>query len=157
MYCYRTHRCRRATRGGRCSTVCMVMLGCLLCCGCSRDEYTTAAVSGRVTMSQKPLAEVTVTFQPIARSGNPNPGPGSTGITDSDGHFTLQVVGSGVPGAVVGQHTVRLASKRPPQDPRDDRTPPFRDVIPISWRDGSRTFDVPAQGTDQANLEVGSK
>ncbi len=139
------------------SAVCVAVLGALICCGCSKPTYTTAPVSGRVTMDQKPLAEVTVTFQPIAQPGEPNPGPGSVGVTDSDGRFTLKVVGSGEEGAVVGSHSVRLASKRPPQDPKDDRTPPFREIIPPRWRDNSQTFDVPAEGTDQANFEVGSR
>lgn len=109
-------------------------------------------------MGGKPLAGIVVNFQPVAkRSDQPNPGPGSYGITDADGRFTLRTVEPDADGAVVGTHRVHLRTKPPPQDPTDDRAPVFKEIVPARWRDGSHTFDVPPEGTQQADFELTSR
>ena len=130
----------------------------LLLPGCGGTDYELAPVSGRVTLDGKPLAEAKVSFQPVAgQSDQPNPGPGSYGTTDADGRYTLRTIEPDADGAVVGPHKVRLTGKMPPQDPADDTAPVFKDVIPPQWRDGSQTFEVPPEGTDQADFELISR
>jgi len=155
----------RQTRSGRIrpwlSVRCCVLTavaGCLLPLGCGTEEYELAPVSGRVTLDGKPLAGVKVSFQPASkRPDQPNPGPGSYGTTDEDGRYILQTIEPVADGAVVGPHKVRLRSKLPPQDPADDRAFVYKEIIPARWRDGTQTFEVPPEGTDQADFKLSSR
>jgi hypothetical protein len=80
----------------------------LVALGCSRGPQFVA-VSGRVTLDGEPLAGASVQFSPVAPPGSVEaPGPGSTGVTDADGRYTLTVVGGDRPGAVTGEHQVRI-------------------------------------------------
>jgi hypothetical protein len=79
----------------------------LLLAGCG-GPYRVGPVSGRVTLNGQPLANAAITFQPEATEGNNNPGPGSGAFTDSEGRYTLKVVGTETRGAVVGKHKVRI-------------------------------------------------
>src|SRR5262245_3421686 len=98
--------------------------------GCSRGPYQVASVSGRVTLDGQPLPSAAVLFQPVAPEGNINPGPGSYGITDEDGRYSMTLVGVESKGAVVGKHKVRIAyHDATPQDPSDD-TPKRRTKPP---------------------------
>ncbi|MHC4177940.1 MAG: hypothetical protein ACYSWU_10555, partial [Planctomycetota bacterium] len=110
-------------------------------------------------MNGKPLPNVVinVSFQPVsAGTDDPNPGPGSHGTTDAAGRFTLRTIEPDADGAVVGKHIVRLTTKPPEQAPEDDRAPVYKEFVPLHWRDGSKTFEVPPEGTDQANFELSS-
>src|SRR5262249_24396048 len=93
----------------------------LVAAGCGKGENETASVSGRVTLNGQPVAKVAVMFQPIAPEGNLNPGPGSYGVTDSDGRYTLKLIGKETSGAVVGKHKVRIEVYTDPGDSSDDR------------------------------------
>jgi hypothetical protein len=136
----------------------LFVVSCFLWSGCGGPEYDLAPVSGRVTMAGKPLADVKVSFQPTAKSpGQPNPGPGSYGTTDAEGRFTLRTIEPEADGAVVGTHRVHLRTKPPAQDPTDDRAPVFKEIVPPRWRDGSQTFEVPPEGTQQADFELTSR
>ena len=77
--------------------------------GCSGRPYDVAPVAGLVTLDGKPLAGGVVSFQPIAAKNRPSPGPGSTGRLDRDGRFVLELLDRS-PGAVVGEHRVRIYS-----------------------------------------------
>ena len=81
--------------GGACLVLVLAALGC-------GSDYRLAPVSGRVTLNGKPLAGAHVHFQPIGSRAQPSPGPGSHGVTDAEGRFTLQV-DARQPGAVVGR------------------------------------------------------
>lgn len=80
----------------------------ILCCaipflaglsGCGRSDLPQIGlVDGQVTMDQKPLAGLIVTFKP--EKGRP-----AMGITDQDGHFDLEYT-YGVKGTKVGTNTV---------------------------------------------------
>src|SRR5262249_48651873 len=91
----------------------------LLLTGCV-GGYSVAPVSGRVTLTGTPLADAAVLFQPVSSDGNENPGPGSTGVTDADGRYTLTLVGKDIKGAVVGKHKVRITMFRK-DDSSEDR------------------------------------
>ncbi len=144
--------CWRATRAAM-----LVAAICSVGTGCSRPDYEVAPVSGRVTMGGRGLAGVAVNFQPVSKGPDqPNPGPGSYGTTDADGRFVLRTIEGDAEGAVVGTHRVRLRTKAPAQDPADDRAVTYKEIVPRQWRDGSQTFEVPPEGTDQADFELGS-
>ncbi len=67
--------------------------------GCGQSDLPKIGlVSGRVSMDQKPLAGLIVTFKPD--QGRP-----AMGITDQDGHFELEYT-YGVKGSKVGTNTV---------------------------------------------------
>jgi len=119
----------------------------LVTTGCGGGpEYELARVSGRVTLDGKPLAEVRVTFQPKAKGEKEvNPGPGSYAITDEKGRFELGVGAPKSEGAVVGMHSVRF--KHP-------EASKYR--FPYSGRNEGMEFEVPPDGTDEANFDFTS-
>jgi len=127
----------------------------LLAAGCGGPDKT-APVSGRVTLNGKPFAHAAVLFQPVATSGNNEPGPGSVGTTDTDGRYTLSIVGKGTKGAVIGKHKVQITRMVEESDPADDRPKPFKRPSPRRGRDTQMEFDVPASGTDSANFSLTS-
>jgi hypothetical protein len=123
-------------------------------CG-SGGKY--APVSGRVTLNGQPLANATVSFQPIAEGGEVNaPAPGSTGQTNANGEFTLMSAG-GRPGAWVGKHVVRITAVTEQAGTGDERPPrggwPKVDKIPARYNsDSKEEFTVPVGGTDKADF-----
>jgi hypothetical protein len=130
--------------------------------GCNQDPFRVAPVSGRVTLDGQPVAQTAVMFQPLS-AGNPNPGPGSFGITDAEGRYTLKLVGKETPGGVVGKHMVRFDPySDEPSDPTSDR--PFRpkNAMPKIPRKYNQPvalfeFEVPPKGTTSADFELTSK
>jgi hypothetical protein len=124
----------------------------VLSTGCDSGPYKTARVSGRVTLNGSPLADAAVTFQPVATKGK-DPGPGSGGVTDADGRYTLTLVGKTTRGAVVGKHKV-LITMYQKDDPADDRPKP---VKRLPKRYNSKTelqFEVPSGGSDSADFNL---
>src|SRR5262245_41286238 len=132
-----------------------------------------ARVSGVVTFDGKPMKNAVVSFQPIGSRDNPNPGRGSNSLTDAEGRYFL-MTDKPVNGAVVGKHLVRIFSAWDSKadgfviDPNlgsPDGVPagkPRRksviDVIPPEWNAESMiVFEVPADGTDQANFNIVSR
>ena len=74
----------------------------LLLPGCGRSKGPkTARVSGKVTMSGKPLPNIGVTFLPTKK------GPVAIGNTNENGEFTLTTVRRG-DGAPIGKHKVTV-------------------------------------------------
>jgi hypothetical protein len=136
------------------------MLGAVVGCG-SGSKYVP--VSGVVRLNGKPYPNAAVMFQPVGGKDDPNPGRGSSGLTDENGRFVLKTP-EGVNGAVVGTHQVKITTAEEgvvgfdPATGSPDNTPTKKgkiDPIPIDWRQmGKHTFDVPAGGTDQANFDL---
>jgi hypothetical protein len=127
----------------------------LLLAGCGGSEFAIAPVSGTVTQDGKPLADVVVTFQPIAETRAGSAGPGSFGVTDDQGRFTLTVAGSRQSGAVVGLHRVMFSAKARERDSSDDtvdRSSPT--LFPPGYPSDSIEFEVPSQGTKEANFSL---
>lgn len=123
----------------------------IACCaagGC-RNDYRLTKVSGTVTLDGKPAQGIQVQFQPMASSGSISPGPGSLGVTDTQGHYTLVVQDAASRlGAVVGTHTVYLQDAPGKADPQRDAPPP------PGRRYRTQTFEVPRGGTDQADFSL---
>ena len=120
--------------------------------GCGSDNVVP--VSGRVTLDNKPLDGVSLTFVPRAESTDGlNVGPGSMGKTDAEGRFTLKTV-DGRDGAVIAKHVVRISPAIDPDATPDDPGKASKLVLPKSADNGSLTFVVPEGGTDQADFEL---
>jgi hypothetical protein len=77
-------------------------------CGRSRERYLP--VEGVVTMDNKPLAGVAITFEPIQTSKDPPAGRFSVGKTDESGRFRLKSPFTGQDGAIAGVHRVRITT-----------------------------------------------
>ena len=141
-----------------------LVLGSLLLAFCGCGGVDAVPVSGRVTVNGKPVEKVAVNFTPIAAEGAV--GPGSSGITDADGRFSLKTIGEDrVQGAVAGKHRVTLqeagvegADLDPYADPTltpqevAARLAQIRFKLPPTTRDGTLTFEVPQEGTSEANF-----
>lgn len=123
------------------------------CTGCVPPSAAVVPVSGTVTLDGYPLADATLTFQPITEKGAAaQSGIGSFGKTDQQGRYTLRLIQPDEPGALVGKHTVTLTtaiSADPTSDviklKQPERIPP---------RQRKHEFTVPLQGTDQANFSL---
>ena len=126
--------------------------------GCNSEPYKVARVSGRVTLDDKPLPNVSVMFSPIPVAGNINPGPDSGARTDADGRFTLILSGKDTEGAVVGKHKVRITYVVD-SDTHDDTLKRVFKKLPAKYsgKDTVLEFDVPAGGTTEANFPLQSK
>ncbi len=136
--------------------------------GCGPPTYVN--VSGVVTLDGQPYKNALVSFQPIGTEHNPNPGRGSSGLTDENGRYTL-VADDGHAGAVPGKHRVRIQTKRDdpaaffdpeigsPDDPGPEVKKPKIDPIPVEWYSDKSTkeFDVPPGGTDKADFPIERK
>jgi hypothetical protein len=149
-----------------CPTLPVLML---LCIGCG-ESLPVAAVSGTVTLGGKPLAGATIWTQPIAVDSR-NPGPGSFGHTDAQGHFELELVKPAVKGAIVGEHRVMIsppsdvAARGEPKQSASGETVSWTDdpqshravadsKWPARFTDGSLTMQVPPSGTDKLRFDL---
>ncbi|MFG0334227.1 MAG: hypothetical protein ACF8TS_12755 [Maioricimonas sp. JB049] len=98
----------------------------LILVGCgseAKDLPDLGSVSGVVTIDQKPMPDVVVTFAPVEG------GRSSTGITDSSGRYKLNF-NSTTSGAIIGQHNVFISSyvEHDPNDPHAPMIPPAGNV-----------------------------
>src|SRR5689334_3084001 len=82
----------------------VLALGAAAGCG-EKSKYVP--VSGVVRLNGKPYPNAMVYFQPVGSKEDPNPGRGSTGVTDENGRFVLKT-DDGHPGAVAGTHQLKV-------------------------------------------------
>ncbi len=71
--------------------------------GCASRDPDLVPVEGAVTMDQRPVAELIVTFTPLGSTG----GSGALGATDREGNFSLTNVRGGE-GAYAGQYRISV-------------------------------------------------
>lgn len=128
-----------------------VVLGCLLLAGCG-SGYEIAPVAGTVTLGGKPLPDAAITFQPLGGNGTKEPGTGSYGRTDAQGRFSLRMIANDQAGAIVGNHSVTISTGK--SDPTTDASHVSGEKVPVSYRNGSQRFNVPAEGTAQADFAI---
>jgi hypothetical protein len=134
------------------------VLAVALAVGCGTGSKL-ASVSGRVTLNGQPLANATVSFQPIAEDGSLNaPALGSTGRTNANGEFTLTCA-DGRPGAWIGKHRVNITAITEQVGESDARPPrggwPQVDKVPPRYnRESKEEFTVPSGGTDKADFAL---
>lgn len=128
--------------------VCLVLLT-----GCGSTEGPFAPVSGVVLLNGKPLADASVSLTPVV-SDKATYGPGSHGITDATGRFTLKVSTHNAKGALVGKHTVRISlADAPKGDPGGAHL--TKELLPARYNSKSElVFEVPRSGTSEARFEL---
>lgn len=135
------------------------LVGCagLLTSGCGGGGgIELVPVSGTVTLDGAPLKDAHVSFQPAPEYTN-QPVVESVGTTDAEGKYELRTVSfgddSGLRGAMVGKHAVRItipAEEEAPNDAGGD----VKTRIPLRYRDGSLTFEVKPEGHTDADFKI---
>lgn len=139
----------------------MCYLG-LAAMGCNKG-YQMANVGGQVTLDGNPLVGARVVFEPLYSSSDQSRdvrGPLSSGKTDEEGRYVLETR-DGRRGAVVGSNRVRFSTREMDAD-LSGEIPEFitvrKESLPAQYnRQSNMVFDVPAQGTDEANFTLKSK
>ncbi|HEX2476385.1 MAG TPA: carboxypeptidase-like regulatory domain-containing protein [Lacipirellulaceae bacterium] len=139
---------------------------CYAGCGAGGDRV---AVEGIITLDGQPMPGVYVTFDQPELS--PNENIGYVGRTDAEGRYSLRpMIGDGS-GAPPGKYRVSLTTAvldatQPAPAPSPQRTTatpfypepqPPPEKIPRAYRGGKLTFEVPADGTEEANFELKSR
>jgi hypothetical protein len=130
--------------------------------GCGGESFKLAAVSGHVTMDNKPLANATVSFYSNAGTDL----PASTGRTDDEGNFKLETFdrGSNRDGAVIGESRVVIsinaqnAGKKLLAGGGKPKLQTGGEVVPARYNtETTLKFTVPPEGTDKADFSLTSK
>ena len=154
-------------------TIALFGLAILSISGCG--DSSIAPVSGKVTVNGKPVAGIRLVFSPKLRSEG-DPGPWSSGLTNTEGEFTLKTRYENV-GAVIGEHTVafvyddignidtfkelfrearqegdKAAMAAAKKDIEDFQA--RQKTRPKSSGDYTEDFEVPPGGTNQANFDL---
>jgi hypothetical protein len=57
-------------------------------------------------------------------------------------------------GAIPGQHRIYITPEGFSDDPSSDEQRRMRNPLPPEYVDGTVTFDIPADGTDQMNFRI---
>ncbi len=137
----------------------------VLWAGCGQgDGAAFAPVSGIVTVDGQPMAGVIVTFEPQTTHVRADQRAASVGVTDADGIYVLKAGGDQINGALIGKHRVRLALSEPKLkdelDPTYDvqeeakKLQGFKQLPKRYNAETELTFEVPADGTEEADFEV---
>ncbi len=133
-----------------------VLLGLLAFAGCTPRSSAIVPVSGVVTLDGQPLVGAMVNFQPITdKSTAAQAGIGSYGKTDDQGRYTLRLIDPDQPGALVGKHTVTVTTAVA-ADPASDELK-LQQPEKISPKSRTQEIEIPAGGTDQADLKLTSR
>lgn len=131
----------------------------LLAAGCGAEPFPMADVSGVVTLNGEPLEGAAVQFQPQRVGSDPLVGPGSVGVTDASGAYTLRSYKGG-DGAVVGPHRVSISTYEARlKDPQNSDAIEVisEERVPQRYRAPSELFiEVPPGGTDEADFQLQS-
>lgn len=84
-------------------TIVLLGIAFLSFAGCG--DSSIAPISGKVTVAGKPVEGIRLVFSPVLVEEGEDPGPWSSGLTNSAGEYTLKTRYKDN-GAVVGKHTV---------------------------------------------------
>lgn len=126
----------------------------VLFAGCASESYSTAPVSGTVTLDGEPLANASVGFEPIRQGQDIVAGYGSYGETDENGNFTLKTL-HGQDGAIVGKHRVSIRTVSGEMGPDGETVMTSEERLPPRYNsDTELTFEVPPEGSDAANFDL---
>lgn len=120
-------------------------------CGSGVELPDLATVSGTITMDDQPLPGATVIFQP--ESGRP-----SRGLTDENGKYELMYTAE-EPGAIVGNHTVRISTYREGDPDADDAALVAKqeEKVPSQYNLESKlTFVVNSGSNSDADFKLSS-
>jgi hypothetical protein len=117
-------------------------------CGSIRGHVP---VEGKVSLDGKPLVDATVMFTPT-RANQPGP---FVGATDAEGKFTLRDSENSHAGVAAGEYSVIIATVK--SDPKDESPPTKKEIVPAEYRSGTKKFEVPRDGTTEANFDMKSR
>jgi hypothetical protein len=124
-------------------------LGWAVVCGCAvaffggcGSEFKLGQVSGTVTVDGAPVPNLQVLFEPQDKKQ-----PSSIGFTQADGKYKLRCA-SGVDGAVLGQHTVRVTTV----ETDDPAGPPL--TIPAKYNTSSQLTQEVKAGENTIDLPI---
>ena len=145
---------RRRARLVAALPVCIAVVAMCICSGCGNGgRFEIAPVSGTVTLNGQPLTEARIGFEPMATTGSLAGGSGSYATTDEQGKFELSTV-HGKAGAVIGRHRVWIRTIKLDANGKMIS----KEILPREYNDDTTlTFEVPADGTDQANFTIAAK
>ncbi|MEO2047426.1 MAG: carboxypeptidase-like regulatory domain-containing protein [Pirellulales bacterium] len=122
--------------------------------GCDSGPQV-APVEGTVLLDGEPLVGASVNTQPLGTSSNPNPGAGSFGTTDEQGHYNLELVDPPIAGAVLGEHRVTITRKDKDNYSSSDKfVLPQGIPWPVRYGDGSLRLTVTPEGNIEANFDL---
>lgn len=140
--------------------------------GCGGSGAGLVPVSGTIKLDGQPLGQAQILFVPIAATTADAElaSVQSAGVTDAQGKYQLLTLDHG-PGAVPGKHKVEVTMPKGAggADPKaaqyenvledmSTKAQAALDRIPARYnRNSELTFDVPAEGTDQANFDLLTK
>jgi hypothetical protein len=122
-----------------------VMLACLAGCG-GPEHPPVGRVSGVVTLDGQPLADATVMFQP-------SNGRASQATTDKAGKYSLIYL-DGVPGAMLGTHTVIIRTEIPGED---GQPPIAKEKLPKKYHTESELKAEVKAGSNTHNFDLTSQ
>jgi hypothetical protein len=133
-----------------------LVLGMLLIVGCAPRSSAIVPVSGTVTLDGQPLVGATLSFQPITdKAVAGQAGIGSYGKTDEQGRYTLRLIDPDQPGALVGKHTVNITTAVAANPASDEIK--LKQPERISPKSRTQEIEIPAGGTDKADLKLSSR
>jgi hypothetical protein len=125
----------------------------LPCVGCGGPPPgpELAPVEGTVTLDSQPLPDATVWFNPVGE------GRSSTGRTDAQGRFVINY-GPDKPGAMLGQHNVRITTLQQGGDENlPDQPKSIPEKVPKNYfKDGTLTADVKAGENNNFTFDLKS-
>ncbi len=140
--------------------ICVVLFSLPAITGCNENGRALAPVSGLITLDGKPLSGGSIVCQPLAPPGSIIAGKGSGAYCDADGRFQLETL-DGRPGAVVGEHRVRIYGPRTQQaavSDGDGGRAKARELVPKKYNHNTElTLTVPEEGTAEANFNLTTK
>jgi len=123
-----------------------------LAAGCRDSGPELGEVTGVVTLDGKPLPNATVEFQPTASGGS-----SSQGTTDESGRYEL-MYGVGRPGAMIGEHAVRITTYRmEPADEQGENMIEHPEILPPKYHEQSELKREVASGSQVINFELESR
>lgn len=155
-------------------TIVLLSIAILSSAGCG--DSSIAPVSGKVTVDGEPVEGIRLVFSPRLVGDEKDPGPWSSGLTNSAGEYTLETRYKDK-GAVVGNHTVsfvyddvdtivtfkELYREARQEGDQAGMAAAQKDIEayearqktrPKSSGDYSENFEVPAGGTNEANFDL---
>jgi len=127
-------------------------LSVVILAGCGPSGPAIGQVSGTITLDGQPVEEAMVFFEPVTG------GRSSTAMTDADGKYVLNYVGT-EKGALVGEHVVKVTKVRPAiyDDSGKVTTPGVPELFPISANTESTLKATVNKGKNTIDFPITSK
>lgn len=146
----REHTKSRCGKMGRWFTVLAGLALTALATGCGGGDFATATAGGRLMCDGRPVANVTVIFEPIASGNSALSGKQALAETDAQGEFQLSTY-STRDGAVVGKHRVRVAA------PDRDSYPDFKCDCELNSEADVTQVEVTSNGPNRFELSLAKR